>query len=118
MSTQEVAKSFTKLCSEGKFEEAGKKFWSDDVVSLEPMTGDMARVQGRKAVENKGKWWAENHTVHNSKVDGPFVNGDCFTVEFEMDVTPKGKERTRMREIGLYTVKGDKIAEEKFFARS
>jgi hypothetical protein len=116
MSTQDVAKSFTKLCSEGKFEEAGKKFWSDEVVSLEPMTGDMARLEGRKAVEQKGKWFAENHTVHGAKVEGPYVNGDSFTVEFEMDVTPKGKDRMKMREIALYTVKGDKIAEEKFFA--
>jgi len=27
---------------EGEFDAAGKKFWSDDVVSREPMTGDMA----------------------------------------------------------------------------
>jgi hypothetical protein len=44
MNTQEIAKSFTDLCKAGKFEEAGDKFWSEDVVSLEPMTGDMARL--------------------------------------------------------------------------
>jgi hypothetical protein len=115
MSTQEIAKSFTKLCSEGKFEEAGQKYWSDDVVSLEPMTGEMARLQGKKAVEQKGKWWSDNHTTHEVKVDGPYVNGDTFTLRFKMDVTPKGKERMKMKEIALYTVKGDKIVEEKFF---
>jgi hypothetical protein len=116
MSTQEVAKRFTELCKSGKFDAAGKQFWSDEVVSLEPMSGDMARLQGRKAVEGKGTWWAENNQVHGVKVEGPFVYGDQFTVRFEMDVTPKGKSRTHMTEIGLYTLKNDKIVEERFFA--
>ncbi|HWE94015.1 MAG TPA: nuclear transport factor 2 family protein [Tepidisphaeraceae bacterium] len=39
-----------------------------------------------------------------------------FIVEFEMDVTfkPTGK-RTQMRETGLYTVAGGKVAREGFF---
>lgn len=115
MNTQEIAKPFTDLCRSGKFEEAGKKFWSDDVVSLEPMTGDMARLQGRKAVEGKGKWWSDNHDVHSVKVEGPFVNGDEFTLRYEMDVTPKGKSRTVMTELALYKVKDGKIVEEKFY---
>jgi hypothetical protein len=116
MSTQEAAKAFTDLCKSGKFDEAGRKFWSDDVVSLEPMTGEMARLQGRRAVEGKGKWWSENHDVHGVKVEGPYVNGDEFTVRFDMDVTPKGKTRMHMTEIGLYRMKDGKIVEEKFYA--
>jgi hypothetical protein len=30
-------------------------------------------------------------------------------------VTPKGKSRTTMREIGLYKVKNGKVVEEKFY---
>ena len=116
MTTQDLATEFTSLCRSGKFEEAGRKFWSEDVVSIEPMTGEMARLQGRKAVEGKGKWWSENHQVHGVKVEGPFVNGDEFTVRFEMDVTPKGKERMSMKEIALYRVKNGKVVEEKFYA--
>ena len=116
MSSHEVAKSFTELCRSGKMDEAARKFWSDDVVSIEPMTGDMARLQGRKAVEGKGKWWTDNHDVHGVKVDGPFVNGDEFTVRFELDVTPKGKARMTMTEIALYKVKDGKVVEEKFFS--
>ena len=114
-STQDIAKAFTELCRTGKFEEAGKRFWSDDIVSIEPMEGDMARLRGRKAVEGKGKWWADNHEVHSVAVEGPFVNRDEFTVRFEMDVTPKGQPRMKMTETALYTVKGEKIVEEKFF---
>ena len=49
MNTQELAKAFTDMCAKGELEAAGKKFWSDDVVSLEPMTGEMAELKGRKA---------------------------------------------------------------------
>ncbi len=115
MDTQDIAKPFTDLCRSGKFEEAGAKFWAEDIVSIEPMTGDMARLQGRKAVEGKGKWWAENHDVHSVKVEGPFLNGDEFTLRYEMDVTPKGKQRTKMTELALYKVRNGKIVEEKFY---
>ena len=115
MSTQEIANKFTELCKAGKFEAAGKQFWSDDVVSLEPMTGEMSRLQGRKAVEAKGTWWAQNNEVHSVRVEGPFLHGDQFTLRFEMDVTPKGKGRSKMTEVGLYTIKNDKISEERFF---
>jgi hypothetical protein len=115
MSTQETAKKFTELCKAGKFDAAGKQFWSENIVSLEPMTGDFARLQGRKAVEAKGTWWSENNEVHGVKVEGPFVHGNQFTLRFEMDVTPKGKSRMRLTEIGLYTLENDKITEEKFF---
>lgn len=115
MSTKDVAKEFTDLCKAGNFEAAGNKFWSEDVVSVEPMPGEMHRMQGRKALESKGKWWSDNNEVHGVKVEGPFVNGDQFTLRFEMDVTPKGKSRSKLVEVGLYTIKNGKIAEERFF---
>jgi hypothetical protein len=115
MSTTEIAESFTKLCRDGKFDEAGKQHWSDGIVSIEAMTGEMARLQGRKAVEAKGKWWAENNEVHSAKVEGPFVNGEEFALRFELEVTPKGKARTTMREIALYKVKDGKVVEETFY---
>src|SRR5262249_14750928 len=63
MNTQELAKTFTDMCAKGEFDAAGKEFWSDDIVSREPMTGDMAVLKGRKAVEGKGEWWYANHEV-------------------------------------------------------
>ncbi|MDB5945677.1 MAG: hypothetical protein JWQ33_703 [Ramlibacter sp.] len=116
MSTQELAQAFTDLCKKGEFDEAGKRFWSDDIVSKEPMTGDMAEIKGRKGVEAKGVWWYENHDVHSVKVEGPYVHGDQFIVRFTMDVTPKASgKRMHMDETGLYTVKDGKIVEESFF---
>jgi ketosteroid isomerase-like protein len=54
--------------------------------------------------------------VHDSKVEGPYVNGDEFTVRFVMDLTNKESgQRMTMDEIALYRVKDGKIAEERFF---
>jgi ketosteroid isomerase-like protein len=115
MTTQEIATAFTDLCRKGQFDEAGKRFWADTVVSREAMEGDMAVVKGRAGVEAKGAWWYANHEVHTVQVGGPYVHGDQFVVRFTMDVTPKGQARIQMDEVGVYTVEGGKIVEERFF---
>ncbi len=115
MDTKAVAKAFTELCQKGELAQAGDKFWAEDVISREAMEGDMAKLQGRKAVEGKSQWWYANHTIHDVKVEGPYVSGNQFVVRFKMDVTPKGKARQTMDEVGVYTVKNGKISEESFF---
>ena len=113
--TEDVARGFTALCKEGKFDEAGEKYWADDVVSIEPMTGEMALLQGTAAVKAKGEWWAANHEIHSTTTNGPYVNGEQFIVHFAMDVTPKaGGGRMSLDEVGLYTVQNGLIVEERF----
>src|SRR5262245_65629723 len=102
MNTQELAKAFTDMCAKGELEAAGKKFWSDDIVSREPMTGDMAELKGRKAVEGKTKRWNANHEVHDLKVEGPNVHGDQVVVRFQLAVTPKDTNCTHTDEDALY----------------
>jgi ketosteroid isomerase-like protein len=116
MSTQEIAQDLVTLCQAGKFDEAGEKYWADYVVSYEAMPGDMAEMRGKDAVRGKGEWWSGAHEVHSSQIEGPYVNGDQFTVRFKMDLTQKASgQRMTMDEVGLYTVKDGKIAEERFF---
>ena len=115
MSTADVAAKFTAALKAGKFEEA-EGFWSDDVVSFEAQDGPMREVRGRAAVHAKGEWWVANHDVHSFETSGPYVNGDQFTLRFRIDVTPKATgQRTQMDEVGLYTVRDGRIAEERFF---
>ncbi len=115
MTTQELATAFAALCKAGKFDEAGKQYWSDEIVSREPMEGDMAMLKGRAAVDAKGAWWYANHEIHSAKTEGPYVHGDQFILRFTMDLTPKGGARMQMDEMGVYTVAGGKITEERFF---
>ena len=113
--TQEIAADLVAMCKRGEFDASGEKYWADDVVSLEATPGDMARIEGKAGVRGKGEWWAANHEIHDVTVEGPYVNGDQFAVRFRMDITPKGGERLQMDEIGVYTVRNGKIAEERFF---
>ena len=115
MTTQELANAFAAMCKSGQHEEAGKQFWSDDIVSCEAMPGDMARIQGRAGVDAKGAWWYANNEIHSVSTEGPYVHGDQFILRFQMDVTPKGGERIKMDEMGVYTVAGGKVVEERFF---
>jgi ketosteroid isomerase-like protein len=116
MSIEAIAKDFTALCAKGAFEEAGEKYWSPDVVSIEPQEGPMQVAKGIAAVRGKGEWWYANHDIHATSAHGPFVNGDQFAVRFDMDVTPKQTgQRMQMQEVGLYTVRDGKIVEERFF---
>jgi ketosteroid isomerase-like protein len=116
MTPREVAEEFAALCKAGQHEEAGARFWSDDIVSREAMEGEMAELRGRAAVKGKGEWWYANHDVHSATTTGPFVNGDAFTLIFELDVTFKQTgQRSQMKEVGLYTVRDGKVVEERFF---
>ena len=115
MSTQDVARDLVALCKQGKFMEAGEKYWSDNVLSVEAM-GDNREMRGKDAARGKSEWWEGAHDVHNVVVEGPYLNGDQFAVRFKMDITVKASgERRSMDEVGLYTIRNGKITEERFF---
>lgn len=75
-----------------------------------------AEMSGIDAVRGKNQWWIENNEIHEVTADGPMVNGQRFTVVYDFDVTHRQSgERTRMKEVALYTVAGDRIVREEFF---
>lgn len=116
MTTAELANAFTDLLKQNRHEEAAEKFNSPDIVSIEAMDGPMREVRGTAAIKAKGAWWYANHEVHGGTVEGPFPNGEQFLVRFMIDVTPKATgQRMTMEEYGLYTVRGGRIVEERFF---
>lgn len=118
MTTQEVADTLVKLCSEGKFLEAGKALYSPDIVSMEAAAppGGSREAKGFADVIAKGEWWVANHEVHSSKVEGPVVAGHYFSVAFKIDATFKAQnKRFQMEEIAVYKVADGKIVYEEFF---
>ena len=118
MTTKEVADKLVQLCSQGKFEEAAAAFYSPDIVSMEAGAppGQSRESKGLAAVKAKGEWWAANHEVHSSKVEGPLVAGSHFTVIFKMDITFKPQSRRfQMEEVAVYKVADGKIVYEEFF---
>jgi ketosteroid isomerase-like protein len=118
VTTQEVASELVRLCSQGQYEEATKKLYSPNIVSVEPGAppGQSRETTGLDGVLQKGKWWIENHEVHSQQVEGPLVAGSHFSVAFKMDVTHKpNNQRFQMQEIAVYRVADGKIIREEFF---
>jgi SnoaL-like domain len=118
MTTKEVADTLVKLCSVGKFEEAMKTLYADDIVSMEAGAppGESREAKGIAAVKAKGEWWVANHEVHSAIVEGPLVAGAHFAVTFKLDVTFKPQsKRFTMEEVAVYKVAGGKIIYEEFF---
>ncbi len=115
MTTLEIATAFTEKLKANDHLGAAAEFNSPDIVSIEAMEGPMSVVKGTEALLKKSEWFYDNHEIHGGTVEGPYVNGDQFAVQFNMDVTPRGGQRIEMHEIGLYTVREGKIVEERFF---
>jgi len=118
MSVADVANGLVGLCRQGQSTEAIEKYYSDDIVSIEPVgSPEMpARQEGIAAIKGKNQWWMENHEVHKMEIDGPFVGEGAFAARFFIDVTQKfSGQRMQMTEMALYTVKDDKITQEEFY---
>ena len=115
MTTHDIANDFVTLCRAGQFDEAGEKYWADDVVSIEP-PGGMAETRGKDQARAKGEQWMAANEIHGFTVGDPYVNGDRFIVRFTIDQTRRATgERVQMDEVGLYALKDGKIVEERFF---
>jgi len=115
MDVRELAAEYAALVAAGKMDEAAMKHWSDDVVTIEAMPGEMSQTRGKDEALAKAQWWSENHEIHGFRSEGPFVNGESFLIIMEIDVTPRGGERMSMREVVGYRVANDKVVEERYF---
>src|SRR5215471_8925711 len=113
MNTEEVAKKLVNYCRKGEWMKAVDDLYAKDIVSVEAreMENMPAEMRGIDQVRGKTQWWENNFEVHNAKVGGPFVAGDTFVAQFDVDVTEKAsKKRMQMSEVGIYTVKDGKVS--------
>jgi hypothetical protein len=105
--------------AEGRFEEAGEEYWASDVTSVEMMDlpgGISAVVRGIEAVREKARLWFGASRIEELKMEGPYVNGDQFTLLMDMVIVNRASgERRPFKEICLFTVRDGKIAEERYF---
>lgn len=114
MSLRTVATEFVELCNQVKNFDAMRAMYAPDIVSVE---GGGAETVGKAAVIHKSEVWQSNNTIHGEKVRGPyFSRSNEFAVHFTFDVTRKATDiRTTLDEVGVYTVKDEKITREQFF---
>ncbi len=121
MTNLEIGTKYVAMCKEGKFDECITSLFAPNAVSVEAVAppGQERTSKGIEAIRAKGKWWADNNTVHKGEVSGPYPHDNRFAVRFVFEVTnkPSGK-RTTMDEVGLFTVENGKITREEFFYTS
>ena len=113
-----IGQELVGLCREGRNGDAIERFYSKNIVSIEPSGSEAmpAELRGIDAVHKKHDWWTENMEVHSAQVRGPFVGNDEFAVYYDYDTTfkPSG-QRSAMKEMALYTVLNGEIVREEFF---
>jgi hypothetical protein len=114
MSVRTIAARLVELCSQGKNFDVMRTLYAPDMVSVE---GDGKETVGQGPVIQKSEVWQSSNAIHSQKVRGPYFNGpDQFAVTYTFEVTPKAKgKRITLEEVGVYTVRGDKIMREQFF---
>ena len=120
MNTEEVAKNVVELVRKQAWYEALDTLYDKDIVSVEAfsMSGGSPETRGKEGVRGKIDWWVNAMEVHSFSASEPFVAHDRFVVQYDADVTDKSsKQRRRMSEVGVYTVKDGKIIREEFLPR-
>lgn len=120
MNTQQVAIKVVELTRKQEWREALDTLYADDIVSVEARALEGSpESHGIEAVRAKVDWWINEMECHSVKVDGPYVAHDHFAVRYDLDVTDrKSGHRMQLAEIGVYTVKDNKIVREEFLPYS
>jgi len=120
MSTEEVAKKVIEFVRKQAWSDALDALYDEDVVSVEAFSagGGPTETRGKEGVRGKIDWWVNAMEVHSFDAAGPFVGHDHFVVQYDADVTDKqSKQRRKLSEVGVYTVKNGKIVREEFLPR-
>jgi hypothetical protein len=121
MSTEEVAKKVIELTRKQEWHEALDTLYDKDIVSVEARAsgGDSLETRGIDQVREKIDWYLQNREFHSFNADAPFVAHDRFVVQYDADVIGKeSKQRRKLSEVGVYTVKDGKIVREEFLPRA
>lgn len=117
MNTQEIAQKLCEHCQNHTEMQGLDELYAPNATSVEAMMpeGKSPVSEGVEAIKAKHDWWKSNFEVHDVGVDGPYVNGDQFSVIFEMDTTEKSSgNRWKGKEVALYEVENGKIVRESF----
>jgi hypothetical protein len=114
MSTRSIAARFVELCNQGKNFDVMNTMYDPEIVSVE---ADGMETAGKGPVIRKSELFQESNPISSEKVRGPFFNGpDQFAVHFTFEVTPRATgKRTTIEEVGVYTVRNDRITREQFY---
>ncbi len=115
MNTEQVARKVVELVRNQAWYEALDQLYDKDIVSVEATPPE---ARGVDELRKKIDWWVNAMEVHSFDASEPFVAHDRFVVQYDADVTDKNsKQRRKLSEVGVYTVKDGKIVREEFLPR-
>lgn len=118
MTTKEVADRLVDLCRKGQFEQAQKELYAPDAISIEPdaSSGFAKETKGLDAIIEKGHQFESMvEEIHDCTASDPLIGNNAIAFTLNMDISMKGRGRTKMEEICVYEVKDGKITSERFF---
>ncbi len=117
MTTNEIAARLVDMCRNGKVEEAKEELFAEEIISLEPYEGLLAKeTKGMEAIRKKAQLFiAHVENFYCSTISDPLIAGDYFAVAWETDLQMKGDERKTNSELCVYKTKNGKIISEEFF---
>ncbi|MEY4268926.1 MAG: hypothetical protein RLZZ58_142 [Pseudomonadota bacterium] len=111
-SVNEIAQDFTALLRAGEFDAAAARHCAADVTSVEPG----ATSDGCPVTHRRNPIWSGADGIDDLSIDGPFVTGDQFALFLDMMIVDRDSGAVQpFTEIALYTVRGARITEERYF---
>jgi ketosteroid isomerase-like protein len=120
MEPKKIGETLMSLNCDGRYIDAISAYYSEDVVSVDTHgNGTRTEAHGIDEIRAKSIRWIEEHDVHSVSAEGPMLNGDQFSVIYDFELTPKSGpqagERTKVREVGVYTTRHGRIVREEIF---
>ena len=113
MKTESIANRLIELCKKGKFLEAQRELYDENIISVE--TDGTKTISAAKMHEKEEKFLSNVVKFHNIEFSKPLIAGNYFSVVLKMEVELKNIGLRNMEEICVYRVKDDKIIFEQFF---
>jgi hypothetical protein len=115
----DVARDFTALLRAGDFEAAAARYLAVDVTSVTPRRRTAKSPDtryGHVAAHDQSSKWIGAGCIDDLSVDGPFVTGDQFALFMDMMIVDRTTGAAwPFAEIAVFTVRGAKITEERYF---
>ena len=117
MTTKKIAIQLVEMCRAGKVEEAKEELFAEDVISIEPAEGLLAKeTKGMDAIRKKAELFISHvENFYGTTISEPVVAGNYFSISWDTDIKMKGGERKTDSELCVYKVKDGKIISEQFF---
>ena len=117
MTTQEIANRLVAMCRSGQTEEAKEELFAQDIISIEPREGILAKeTRGMDGIRKKAELFISMvEGFYGDTISDPIVAGDYFSLSWTSDLQMKGEPRQTNSELCVYKAKDGKIVSEQFF---